>query len=60
MKAKTPDALRWEIQSLSRLRAALLIDAEIDRGVQERLDEMIENLMRELAALLRSRESRAA
>lgn len=60
VKLRTPDALRWEIQSLSRLRSALLIDPDIDRDVRKRLDRKIENLMTELASLLRSRETQAA
>jgi len=60
VQVRDPGALRREIQSLSRLRSALLIDLDIDAGTQKRFDKMIEHLMHELASLLRSRETRAA
>jgi hypothetical protein len=60
VQVRTPTALRWEIQSLTRLRAALLLDPIIERAQQKKLDKKIENLITELAELLRTREAHAA
>lgn len=60
VKPRTPDTLRAEIQSLSRLRTAILIDTRIDPERQNRLGEMIDELSRELAGFLRSQEACAA
>ena len=60
VRVRSAEALRGEIQMLSRLRTALMLDPDLGPSQQKKLDRMIEGLLSELVAVVRSREARAA